>query len=117
MFDLMFTVVPLLVVIGFVIAVASMIFKFANYTKNISAPRESVYAKVIAKRMDVRTHTHHHQTGDLMQETNSSRTYYYITLEFDNGVRREYLDTQGIYGLVREDDEGYAALQGDWMDR
>jgi hypothetical protein len=45
----------------------------------------------------------------------SSRTYYYITLEFDNGSRQEYLDVKNLYGLVAEGDVGYAAVQGDWI--
>ncbi|GIQ61915.1 hypothetical protein PACILC2_04830 [Paenibacillus cisolokensis] len=56
---------------------------------------------------------HHHQQG--MHPIRSSRTDYYITLEFDNGERREYLDVRNLYGLVAEGDEGYAAVQGDWI--
>jgi len=47
--------------------------------------------------------------------SHSSRTYYYITLEFDNGTRREYLDVKNLFGLVAEGDTGYAATQGDWI--
>lgn len=47
--------------------------------------------------------------------SSSSRTYYYITLEFDNGVRQEFLDVKNLYGLVAEGDAGYAAIQGDWI--
>jgi len=88
----------------------------ARYVKNASTPQESVYARVVAKRMDVRHHTNHHNHGNgAMHTSNSSRTYYYITLEFDNGDRKEYLDVKHLYGLVIEGDTGYAAVQGDWI--
>ncbi|MNJ70654.1 hypothetical protein D3C77_671290 [compost metagenome] len=64
--------------------------------------------------MDVRHHTTHHH-GDNLPHSSSSRTDYYITLEFDNGERREYLDVKELFGLVREGDVGYAAIQGDWI--
>ncbi|MNE95561.1 hypothetical protein D3C80_1936640 [compost metagenome] len=64
--------------------------------------------------MDVRSHTTSHN-NDNFGHSSSSRTYYYITLEFDNGERREYLDVKNIYGLIREGDTGYAATQGDWI--
>jgi len=69
--------------------------------------------RVVAKRMEVRsTANHHHEGGGGMS---TSRTYYYITLEFDNGERKEYLDVKNLYGLVVEGDQGYASIQGDWV--
>lgn len=114
-FGLMFTIVPILVVIVFAIVIGGIIFNGARYVKNARSPRETVYARVVAKRMDVRTHSHHHPAGEHVHASHSSRTHYFITLEFDNGERREYLDTKGLYGLVVEGDEGYAAVQGDWL--
>ncbi|REK61938.1 MAG: hypothetical protein C6P35_16840 [Cohnella sp.] len=64
--------------------------------------------------MDVRSQSHFHSDPHEHHHV-SSRTYYYITLEFDNGDRREFLDTKGLYGLVAEGDKGYAAIQGDWL--
>jgi len=114
-FDFMFTLIPILVGIGFVVVIGGILMNGARYMKNASSPRESVYARVVAKRMDVRTHTHHHPAGDHAHVSRSSRTHYFITLEFENGERREYLDTRNLYGLVVEGDEGYAAVQGDWI--
>ncbi|TLS51553.1 DUF2500 domain-containing protein [Paenibacillus antri] len=116
-FDFMFTLVPIIIVIGFVVVIGGIALNGARYMKNASSPKESVYARVIAKRMDVRTHTHHHPhgAGDHMHTSRSSRTHYFITLEFEDGERREYLDVKGLYGLVVEGDEGYAAVQGDWI--
>jgi len=117
-FDIMFTLIPILVVVGFVVVIGGILFNGARYMKNARSPKESVYARVVGKRMDVRASTHHHHAhgaGDEMQATHSSRTHYFVTLEFDDGERREYLDVKGLYGLIAEGDEGYAAVQGDWI--
>lgn len=110
-FNFMFTLVPILFVIIFAVVIISMIVRGARYAKNASSPRDSRYAKVVSKRMEVRNHSHN--MNDSMHH--SSRTYYYITLEFDNGQRQEYLDVKNLYGLVVEGDVGYAAIQGDWI--
>ncbi len=114
--SIMFTVVPILIVIGFVAVLLGIAMNGARYIKNARASKETVYARVVAKRMDIRSRTNQHANGDGgMHAVNSSRTYYYITLEFDDGSRREYLDVKNLYGLVVEGDEGYAAVKGDWI--
>lgn len=111
-----FTIVPILIVIVFVIVIVGIISNGARYVKNSRSPRESVYASIVTKRMEVRHHSSQHNHGDgVMHPTSSSRTYYYITLEFDNGERKEYLDVKNLYGIVVEGDRGYAAIQGDWL--
>jgi len=112
----LFSMVPIFIGIVFVIVIGGILFSAFRYFKNASSPRESVYAMVVAKRMDIRNYTNHHQHANgTMHPTNSSRTFYYITLEFENGERREYLDVKHLYGLVVEGDTGYAAIQGDWI--
>ncbi|MNO55995.1 hypothetical protein D3C76_464970 [compost metagenome] len=113
-FDFLFTLVPIFIVIVFIIIIVGLISSGARYVKNSSSPKESRFATIISKRMDVRSHTTSHN-NDNFGHSSSSRTYYYITLEFDNGERREYLDVKNIYGLIREGDTGYAATQGDWI--
>ncbi|MFD0674526.1 DUF2500 domain-containing protein [Cohnella sp. GCM10027633] len=113
---LLFTLVPIIVVIGFVAVFTGMAVNGVRYVKNARAPKESAFARVVAKRMDVRSRTAHHNNGNGgMHAANSSRTYYYVTLEFDDGTRREYLDVKNLYGLLVEGDSGYAAVQGDWI--
>ncbi|MEF2967481.1 DUF2500 domain-containing protein [Paenibacillus sp. M1] len=111
-FDFMFTLVPILIVIVFVIVIISVIGRGVRYAKNAGSPRTSHYARVVAKRMDLRHRTNH---GPNNSVGSSSHTYYYITLEFENGERKEYLDVKNLYGLVVEGDTGYAAVQGDWI--
>lgn len=115
-FDAMFTIVPILFVIVFAIVIVKMLMSGARYVRNASSPRESVYARVVAKRTEVRSTTSHHSNGNGgVHPVSSSRTHYYITLEFDNGERKEYLDVKHLYGLVAEGDTGYAAVQGEWI--
>lgn len=116
--DIMFTLVPLIIGIGFVVVISLMIMNGVRYARNARSPRESVYARVVAKRTEVSGsshHHHHHHANDAMHTVRSTRTHYYITLEFENGQRREYLDVKQLYGLVVEGDVGYAAVQGDWI--
>ncbi|WP_334077991.1 DUF2500 domain-containing protein [Paenibacillus sanfengchensis] len=110
-FDFMFTLIPILIAIGFVVVIVLSIANGARYIKNARSPRDSRYVKIVSKRMDVR-HSHHSDDNAMHS---SSHTYYYITLEFENGERREFLDVKKLYGLVAEGDVGYAAIQGDWI--
>ncbi|WP_127490909.1 DUF2500 domain-containing protein [Paenibacillus glycanilyticus] len=110
-FDLMITIIPIVIVIGFVIVIGTVIYRGAKYVQNATSPKESTFAKVVSKRMDVRQSSHNHD-GHV---SHSSHTYYYITLEFVNGERQEFLDVKNLYGLVVEGDTGYAATQGEWI--
>ncbi|WP_010273668.1 DUF2500 domain-containing protein [Paenibacillus senegalensis] len=112
-FQFMFTLVPIIIVIGFALVIFGLVKNGARYLRNSTSPVESHYATVIAKRMDVRHYSHHH--GETSHPHSSSRTFYYITLEFSNGERREYLDKKQLYGLLIEGDRGYAEVQGDWI--
>lgn len=115
-FDFMFNVFPFLFILVFVVIIGSIIFSIFKNVKNAQAPKESAFVRVIAKRTEVRSHANHnHHHNNHIGTTGSSRTYYYITLEFDNGSRKEYLDVKGLYGLVIEGDTGYAATQGEWI--
>lgn len=116
-FDFMFTIVPFIVIIGFIFMFGLIVYSIINHFRNARAPQENAYARIVAKRMDVRSHSHHHhhQENHIGHTSTSSHTYYYITLEFDNGSRKEFLDVKGLYGLVVEGDAGYAATKGDWI--
>ena len=114
-FNFMFTIVPIFIGIVFIAVIGGILYSLVNHAKNARSPKESSYARIVSKRMDVRHHANHHNHNGALHSTNSSRTYYYITLEFDNGTRKEYLDVKNIYGLVVEGDVGYAATQGEWI--
>ncbi|HEY4391190.1 MAG TPA: DUF2500 domain-containing protein [Paenibacillus sp.] len=109
--NFMFTGIPIFIGIIFVVVIIMFIVNGAKYVKNVTSTRESTFVKIVSKRMDVR----HSSNMNDHNSFSSSHTYYYITLEFENGERKEYLDVKNIYGLVAEGDEGYAAIQGDWI--
>lgn len=109
------SLVPVFMVVIFVIVIGGIVYSIFTHAKNASAAKETVFARVVSKRMDVRHHANHHNHNDVGHAGSSSRTYYYITLEFDNGERREYVDVKKLYGLVVEGDTGYASIQGDWI--
>lgn len=114
-FNFMFTLVPILIAIGFIVVIGGIIYRSVQYTKNASSPKESIYARVVSKRMDVRHHSNLNNDSSTIHQNSSSRTYYYVTLEFDNGERQEYLDIKKLYGLVVEGDTGFAQIQGEWI--
>lgn len=115
--SLLFNVFPFLFIIAFVVIIGSIVYGLFRKARNASAPQETSYARIVTKRTEVRSHINHnhHHHHNHAGVSSSSRTYYYITLEFDNGARREYLDVKGLYGLVVEGDTGYAATQGEWI--
>lgn len=120
MFSLISTLFPFIFLAVLGIIIYTLVRNGARYRQNAKAPQQTYYATVVAKRMEVTHHTNHqlHNHGEphaLPATTSSSRTHYYITLEFDGGDRREFLDVKRLYGLVVEGDTGYALLQGEWI--
>ncbi|MFD0588953.1 DUF2500 domain-containing protein [Paenibacillus sp. GCM10027627] len=115
-FGFVTTIFPIMFIIVFIIVMGGILYTTTNHLRNTRAKEESSYAKIVGKRMEVRNGANLHQNQNgLGQMNSSSRTYYYITLEFDDGTRREYLDVKGLYGLVVEGDSGYAATKRQWI--
>ncbi|MCR2803582.1 DUF2500 domain-containing protein [Paenibacillus soyae] len=114
-FDFMFNIFPFLFFLVFALIIGGIIFSIVKYMRNSRSPEVTSYATVVAKRMDVRHHSNHHHNNEIGHAGSSSRTYYYITLQFDNGVRKEFLDVKNLFGLVVEGDRGYAATKGEWI--
>ncbi|MFD3261682.1 DUF2500 domain-containing protein [Paenibacillus lentus] len=112
-FNLMFTLFPIIFIIVLGIIIAAFISNGVKYARNKRSPQESVFATIVSKRMYVEHHSSHHASDHMHSST--SRTHYYITLQFDNGERREFLDVKNLFGLVVEGDTGYALVQGEWI--
>ncbi|MHA6480702.1 DUF2500 domain-containing protein [Paenibacillus sp. strain BS8-2] len=106
-FDMMITIIPFLMSIVFAVVIGAVIFVSIRRVRNSKAKQENIFAKVIAKRLEVQNN------NDSRHSAASSRTNYYIMLEFDNGSRREYLDTNNVNAFAMEGDSGYAAIKGD----
>lgn len=108
LFDIMFVLVPILVIGGFVFVFGSMIYTAVS---NIQKPLLTRRARVVAKR--VRHSIHHHHHGD--HHHHSHHTAYYVTFEFEDGRREEFSVRGDQYGLLVEGDEGTLQSQGTWF--
>ncbi|WP_279068066.1 MULTISPECIES: DUF2500 domain-containing protein [Catenibacterium] len=102
MFDLMFTIVPVLVIGMFIYVIVSGI---GSWHKNNNSPRLSVPVKIVTKRADT-MYTHHE---DMMS---SSHTTYYVTFEVESGDRIEPVVPSSEYGFMVEGDQRKLTFQG-----
>jgi hypothetical protein len=84
------------------------IFKgIQQWDKNNKSPVLKVDAKIVAKRVDQRRSS---SSNDHMSD--SIRTDYYVTFEFDSGDRSEFELQGNQYGLLIEGDRGKLTFQG-----
>ena len=94
----MFVIVPVFMVIIIIIGISTAVIKGA---KQAASPVTTVYGTIIAKRTEV--------DG---RSNGPTSTYYYATVETQDGNRKEYLIKAGIYGLIKEGDKGTIVLKG-----
>ena len=113
--DIMFNIVPLIVVCGFIFVFGSIIINsikgISEWSNNNKQPILDVDCKVVSKRMNVTRHAGHHDanghyTGD------SSSTSYYVTFEFKSKDRMEFNVSGTQYGILVEGDHGKLQFQG-----
>ncbi|MCM3749392.1 DUF2500 domain-containing protein [Paenibacillus pasadenensis] len=112
--NIMFTIVPIIIGIGFIFIFAMIIASAVKWARNTNSPVNTVYATIISKRTEVSGSSGSHFNNSI-HTRGSTRTHYYVTLELENGQRQEFLDVKKLYGLVVEGDEGYAQVQGEWI--
>jgi hypothetical protein len=111
----MFSIVPVIVIIGFAFVFGTIIMRSVQgakqWQRNNESPVLTVDATVVAKRGD--THTYHHNTGmNNMHHDMSSSTTYYATFEVSSGDRIEFKVSDTEYGMLAEDDMGKVTFQG-----
>ena len=107
-----FTLVPVIIFAVFILVFGIIIFRLIQsgreWNKNNHSPVLTVYAKVVAKRMSVRTYHNH---GQNMHSTTAS-TDYFATFEVESGSRMELKVPDKEYGMLAEDDTGRLTFQG-----
>lgn len=103
---IMFTIVPLIVIGGFLFVIIKGITQWSH---NNAQPVLSVWAKVVAKRTNVSHSTTHDQ--DNIAHSSSSTTYY-ATFEVESGDRIEFHVKGSEYGMLVEGDTGKLTFQG-----
>ena len=117
---IMFSVIPVIVVLGFILVFGLIIFRVVQsaktWKKNNDSPVLTVSAKVVTKRSDVNYHhqsnmTNHNMPNNTMDMGYSS-TDYYVTFEVPSGDRMEFYVPDTEYGMVTEGDHGSLTFQG-----
>ena len=113
MFNTMFTIVPMLMVIMIVFFIGSVI-REKRY--NDSQPKIPVEAKVVSRRSETSTTTDTNGINDANGGHNvhstSTSTSYYVTFEFINGERIQFKVSGHEYGFLLEGDRGILTFQG-----
>ena len=102
MFEIMFSIVFILILSMFVVTIVKSI---VQWNKNNHSPRLTVEAKVVAKRTSVSQH--HTNTGAPMTSTS-----YYVTFQVSSGDRIEFSVSGREYGMLAEGDFGNLSFQG-----
>ena len=104
----LFTVVPVLMSIIFLIVVGVVVYKLVNagktFAENSASPTQTVPAKVVARRTS--TSGGHNDTA--------VTTTHFVTFELPDGQRRELKVTGPQYGQLVEGDQGTLTHQGTW---
>ena len=112
--NIMFTIVPIIVVCGFVFIFGTMIFRGIQGAKqwkhNTNSPVLTVPAVVVTKRTNVGRH--HHGNGAGKMHHTSSYTSYFVTFEVESGDRMEFAVQDSEYGMLVEKDGGRLTFQG-----
>nr|WP_312641742.1 DUF2500 domain-containing protein [Hydrogenoanaerobacterium sp.] len=111
----MFSIVPIIVGIGFIVVFAIFIISavkgVSQWNKNNVSPLLTVDAKISGKRADTSVRHHHHDDNMAMSHTTSS-TSYYVTFEVESGDRMEFSVESHEYGMLAEGDTGKLTFQG-----
>lgn len=114
-FNLMFTLVPILVVVGFITVLGIVVYRLVQgaqkWKRNNDSPVLTVEARVVTKRTDVSQYQHANMTNNTM-DTAYSTTYYYVTFEVESGDRMEFHVQNEEYGMLAEGDLGKLTFQG-----
>ena len=107
-FELMFTLVFVLVIGMFIVVAVKGI---SQWNKNNHSPRLTVPATIVSKRTDVSHHHHHDHNGTGMHHTTHSTTYY-VTFQVESGDRMELIVAGHEFGMLIEGDWGMLTFQG-----
>lgn len=100
----MFTIVPIIVIGGFIFGIGSLIFRTVD---NLDQPLLTRRARVVGRRQSV--------SSSGIDEHHHTHTSYYVTFEFEDGSREEFSVRGDQYALLIEGDVGTLRSQGTWF--
>lgn len=113
-FDLMFSIMPIFMVVIFIlvfgIIIIGIIRGIKTWSYNNSQPVLTVISKVVTKRTHVTSHMNN--ASDSGMHHHNTSTTYYVTFEVESGDRMELIVGQQEYGMIVEDDIGRLTFQG-----
>ena len=108
-------IIPIIVfIVMFAITgmIGSSIMKtWRGYWHNLRRPRETTSARVVDKRHVVRVARSTRSAGG----GNHRHVYYYVTFEFRNRHRREFIVDADKYSVLMAGDTGELVYQGAWF--
>lgn len=118
MFDFVFSIFPVLFIIGFLLIVGMFMYAIWNSIsenrKNNRSPVLTVPVVISAKRMEV-GHTAGHSgiSGDgMLSHSGDNYSRYYVTFQLESGDRQEFCVPSSEYGMLAEGDCGRLTFQG-----
>ena len=84
------------------------------WIRNNHAPKETVNARVVTKRMKVTGHGQTMMSRNTAMNSMGTSTYtrYFVTFELDSGRRVELGVKDPEYGMLAEGDQGVLSFQG-----
>jgi hypothetical protein len=111
----MFTIVPVLVVLGFIVVIGLILYRLAKsanqWRRNNASPILTVDATVVTKRADVQSY-HHSAAMNNAAPSSYTTTQYYVTFEVPSGDRMELSVSDAEFGMLAEQDQGKLTFQG-----
>jgi hypothetical protein len=110
MFGIVSILFPLIFFLAFGMIIFNIVRGVKQWSYNNKQPIIPVQATIVSKRMSV-SHHNHHDPNNNMNSTSTSTTYY-ITFEFSNGERVEFVVSGYDYGMMVEGDKGTLTFQG-----
>ena len=109
-FDVMFTIIPIIIGIGFIVVIGLIIFRAIKggmeWSNNNNSPVLTVDAKVATKRTAVS------RRNNQAMRHHSESTTYFVTFEVESGDRMELRVKDKEYGLLADGDVGKLTFQG-----
>lgn len=110
----LFNAVPFFIQIVFIIVFGVIIFRvvrgIAEWMSNNQQPVETIKAKVISKRENVRRRSS--GAGNRGMGMSRTQTTYFVTFELENDDRKEFKVKGNEYGMLAEGDVGHLTFQG-----
>ncbi len=95
-----------------VVIIITIVKSVTQWNKNNHSPVLTVEAQVVAKRVDVRHHTHQDGTDNMSSSYTTADTSYYATFQVESGDRLEFRIQASEYAMLAEGDRGRLTFQG-----